>query len=67
MILIKADNGKSSHDWISPVVDLKNESVEIFEVKDTKGSDGSIGCVIAFDFFDFRVLEEENFGALDFR
>jgi len=62
--LISTANVESSEKRVSPIIDLKNKSIEFLEVEDAEGADGTKDGSVTSHLFDFSLLEEESFDTL---
>jgi len=64
--LIRTSDIESSHEGISPIVELEDKSVVVLEVEDRERSHGSEDGSVTSHFLDFGFFEEKDFDTLSF-
>jgi len=62
----RASDVESSHEGISPIIELKDKSVVVLEVEDRERSQRSEDGSVTSHFLDFSFSEVEDFNTLDF-
>jgi len=65
-VLVRASDVESSHERISPIVELEDKSVVVLEVEDSKRSHSSEDGLATSHLLDFSFIEVKNFDTLDF-
>jgi len=63
--LITTGDVESSHQGVSPIVELEDKSVIVLEVEDREGSHSGEDGSVTSHLLDFSFFEEEDFDTLD--